>query len=177
MTSTRTAAFAVLLSMSLVGCEDGITDTGLEVSDLAGTWDASTLTFSPTEDDSESNPVPFVALGGDLVVTITSDGAFTGTLTIPGAITASGEPEDLPVAGTMSLTEDPSGADVLDVDFDTNTESIFAQAGLPFEDFDGPIDFTSSRITVTNETTFDFDFGGANPEEPALLLLVLDKTG
>lgn len=171
----RTAAFAVLLGTAAVGCDDGDI-TGLVLSDLAGTWDASTLSFSPTEADSDATPVPFIALGGALVVTIAETGGFTGTLTIPSAVTG-GDPQDVPVAGNMTLTEGAAGEDVIDVDFDETTENIFAQAELPFEDFDGPIDFTSTRITITNETTFDFDFGGPDPEEPAVLVLVLDKVG
>ena len=175
MKFNRMAALALLLTAGLAACEDDDI-TGLVIADLTGTWDASTLTFSPTESSSTSNPVPFIALGGDLVVAIATTGQFSGTLTVPGALTG-GEPQDLPVEGTMTLAEDDSGNDIIDVDFDATTEGIFAQAGLPFEDFDGPIDFTSSRITITNETTFDFDQDPETAEEPASLLLVLDKTG
>lgn len=171
----RSAVFALLLTAGVAACDDDDL-TGLVIGDLNGTWDASTLTFSPTESSSTSNPVPFISLGGDLVVAIGTNGAFSGTLTVPGAMTG-GDPADVPVAGTMTLTEDASGNDVVDVNFDAETEATFAQFGLPFEDFDGPISVTSTRITITNETTFDFDFDPETAEEPAALLLVLDKTG
>lgn len=175
MSIKRTAAFVALLAVGIAACDQLEEITGLTIDDLVGTWDASTLTYSPTETDSESQPIPFVTLGGDLVVTIADDGSFSGTLTVPGALTPTQEPADLPVSGQMTLTQDAEDNDVIDVNFDQTTEGVFTQAGLPFEDFDGPIDYTSTQITVTNETTFDFDLGGPNAEEPASLLLVMNR--
>ena len=172
----RTVAMAALVAaVGMTACDENGDVTGIVIADLEGTWDASTLTFSPTSSTSTANPVPFVALGGDLVVMIDAGGDFTGTLTVPAAVTG-GEEAELPVAGSMSVDE-VDGEDILTVDFSATTEAIFAGAGLPFADFDGPLTLTGSQLTVTNETTFDFDTAaGPNEAEAALLTLIMART-
>lgn len=173
----RSAAAVLMMAAALAGCDSDDDPTGLVIADFQGSWEAETLAFTPTDEESESNPVPFIAAGGALEVTIGSTGNFTGTLTIPAAISPSGEPTPLDVSGTMSLAEDAQGNDIFDVDFDTATEATFDAAGLPFEDFDGPFQLSGNRLTITNETTFDFDFGGPAEAEAASMLMVLARTG
>lgn len=175
MSFKRSMAVAAFVAVGLAGCDSNGEVTGVVIADLEGSWDASTLTFSPTDPDSEASPIPFISLGGDLVVNIEANGDFAGILTVPGALTPSQQAEDVPVSGSMSITQ-VGDDDVIVVNFDATTEGIFDQFGLPFEDFDGPFTLSGNQLTITNETTFDFDLGGPGAEEPALMTMILART-
>ena len=174
MNFKRSMAVAALVAAGLTGCDSNGDISGIVIADLEGHWDASQLLFSPSSSTSTSNPISFTLAGGDLVVDIASNGSFEGVLTVPGAITG-GDPLPLDVGGTMTV-EEVDDEDMIVVDFDAATEGGFAAVGLPFADFDGPLTLSGNQITITNETMFDFDLGGPNEAEGAVMTMILVRT-
>lgn len=94
--SRRSAALAIALFLASCGDDDGFSPT---VENVAGSYSASSITIT-----SSSGIVDLLALGASVQVTLTSDGATTGRLLLPGADMDGDHDEDL--TGTWTLTGD-----------------------------------------------------------------------
>ncbi len=106
--SRRSAALAIAFFLVSCGDDNGFSPT---VENVSGSYSASSFTVT-----SSSGPVDLLASGASVQVTLTSDGATTGRLLLPGADIGGDHDEDL--AGTWMLTGDkvtfsPRGPSVL----------------------------------------------------------------
>lgn len=70
--------------------------TGIQVSDLAGTWNVTKWEYRLDADPGTFVDVVTVGFGATL--TIQSDGSYTGTLTIPGV-------GNVPIAGVITIED------------------------------------------------------------------------
>ena len=135
----RTASVLALSAFALTGCDEGVTD--VQVSDLAGTWNATQFEYTDNENPTFSIDAISDA-GGSVSLTVQESGAFVGTINIPNLT-----PGELPIGGTLSI----DGGNLV-VDFDAQTESY----GL-FSDFTASFDLAGDVLTFVNDdTSFDF---------------------
>jgi hypothetical protein len=123
--SRRSAALATALLLASCGNDDRFSPT---VDNVSGSYSASSFTLT-----SSSGIVDLLASGASVQVTLTSDGATTGRLLLPGGDTGGDHDEDL--TGTWMLT----GAKV--------TISPVGPSVLRFAQFTaGPHQLTGERI-------------------------------
>jgi hypothetical protein len=106
--SPRSAALAIALLLASCGDDDGFSPT---VGNVSGSYTASAFTVT-----SSSGIVDLLASGALVHISLTSDGATTGRLLLPGTDTEGDHDEDL--AGTWALSGDtvtisPRGPSVL----------------------------------------------------------------
>jgi hypothetical protein len=106
--SRRSAALATALFLASCGDDAGFSPT---VENVSGSYSASSFTVT-----SSSGLVDLLASGASVQVTMTSNGATTGRLLLPGADTSGDHDEDL--TGTWMLAGDkvtfsPRGPSVL----------------------------------------------------------------
>ncbi|MFL5402565.1 MAG: hypothetical protein ACJ8BF_07075, partial [Gemmatimonadales bacterium] len=94
--SRRSAALAIALFLASCGDDDRFSPT---VDNVSGRYSASSFTLT-----SSSGMVDLLASGASVQVTLTSDGATTGRLLLPGGDTEGDHDEDL--TGTWTLTGD-----------------------------------------------------------------------
>ena len=132
------------------------TDTGpggVTISDLAGTWNATSFTFTPA---GGGTAVDLIAQGGSLVLAIQANGDITITQTEPGGA---------PVVDTGSLGFDPSDVDFirLQIDGEPGTDRL-------------AITLTGTTAMTLFEADSEFDFDDNGTEDPATLTIVLVKT-
>ena len=92
--SRRSAALAIAFFLASCGDNDGFSPT---VDNVSGSYSASAFTVT-----GSSGIVDLLAAGASVQVTLTSDGATTGRLLLPGADLSGDHDEDL--AGTWTLT-------------------------------------------------------------------------
>ena len=114
----RLALPVLMVGALTVACDDDDEPTGVTVADLAGIWNASSMSLT-----FMGNPVSLTDIGGTAVLTITSSERYTLVLNIPGmptstntgdftisgssfTLTDDDEPEDDPIEGTFTLSED-----------------------------------------------------------------------
>lgn len=135
----RTASVVVLAAFALTGCDEDA--TGVEVADLAGTWNATR--FEYTDQATPAFSVDVIAdLQGTVTLDVGEDGSFTGTIEIVLAETG-----QVPMAGTFSIS-----GDTLSIDF-TGQASM---AGL-VSDIDAAFTLDGDVLTLSNDNvTFDF---------------------
>jgi hypothetical protein len=153
-------ALAAVLVL-LAGCSDS---TGITVEDMAGTWRASSFTFTSVSDPNHQ--VDLVEDEGiTFQITINSDETFNGFLSVPSL-----SPLPLPIGGVLEIH---SGAGTLDVRFNEQTLGY----GL-VHDFTAHFTIDSSRqlmVWTYDDTTFDFPQNPDVGAEPAVADLVLDR--
>lgn len=147
------AVIGALAVVPAVACGDDDDDNGtgpgdgVTLQDLAGTWDATEVTFQ-----SLDNPLilfDLVALGGSLTLSVQADGSYAATLQAPGEA-----PET--ETGTVAVAGD---------------RIVLAVDGVP-----GSVafDFTLAGSTLTMVTEEEgFDFDGDDVNDPARLTLVM----
>jgi hypothetical protein len=104
----RFAVLAIALVLTSCGDDDAFSPT---VENVSGSYSASSFTVT-----SPSGPVDLLATGASVQVTLTSDGATTGRLLLPGDDIEGDHDEDL--IGTWTLEGDtvtisPRGPSVL----------------------------------------------------------------
>lgn len=161
----RSAGALLMTTALFTACDDTGTDP-IVMADIAGSWEASSFRYSDASNSQLSLDI-ITQAQGSLVLDITSTGAFTGTVNIPGTTPEGG----LDVGGTLTLDAD---AETIDVDFNTATE----QAGL-FSDFTAAFSLSEAGdiLTWTNsDTSFDFpDQIDPRGEVDAVLVVVLEK--
>ncbi|MFT4831043.1 MAG: hypothetical protein ACI815_000682 [Psychroserpens sp.] len=151
-----------LCSFFFISCsssdEDKLTKKGPDfaISDLQGTWNATSAVFSPGDPGSQANPVDIIAEDGSLTMAIQSNGRFTMTFNVPDV-------DIEPVTGEM---------------FFENNE-FFA---IRFDDEPGDYDYFGATLTSTTfevisaEPVADWDFDEDGNEEPAYVSLNLVRT-
>jgi len=122
------------------------TGTNLSVSDIAGSWIATSANFSGPQF------VDFLADGGVVTLVIQNNGRFTFTLKIPG------EPDDV---STGKLGFDGEWLAVI-FDDDPGEEASFF------------ISLVNNILTLRGETEFDLDGNGI--DEFGILELVMERT-
>ena len=146
----RTLIAPLLAVTFLAGCGDsiGADSTPEEVANaLAGTWNATSFVF--TNDANSSETFDLLADGGSFSITFTAAGGFSGSSTFEGVTdTFSGT---YVVQGTNLITTDTG-------EFESETVT-FTLSG--------------NTLTLTLDDEFDFDDNGF--DEPATLVIVLQK--
>ena len=145
MRSFMAGALAVTLATA---CSDSTAPADVTAADLAGTWDASSVVFTP---DAGGTAVDVVPMGFGLEITFNAEGGYTATFTEPG------EAPDLEIGtytvvnGVLTLT--PAGEDAETMTIDS---------------------FSGSTMVVTDSNA-EFDFDGDDTEEPANMTATLVK--
>ncbi|MDH3458095.1 MAG: hypothetical protein OER90_14745 [Gemmatimonadota bacterium] len=148
LTGFSVASLVIALS---VGCGES-TEPVVTVADLVGTWSATQ--FSVTDESGTIGPVNLINLGGSLVITVASNGNFTGTFraTALSAETA--------VAGSITIQQ--------------GTLTLAFTDGLD-EPISGSFVLGNDRLTITGMgLTVDFE-GQTIPS--ATVILVLERNG
>ncbi len=158
------SAGALLVAAALFSaCDDTGTDP-IVTADLAGSWEASSFRYTDAENSQLSLDI-ITQAQGSLDLDITSTGAFTGLVIIPGTTPEEG----VPVGGTLTVDGE---AGTVFVDFNAATEPIFS-------DFTATFTLNEARtiLTWTNpDTSFDFpDQIDPRGEVAAVLVVVLEK--
>ncbi len=146
----RTLIAPLLAVTFLAGCGDSIGADGTpeEVANaLAGTWNATSFVF--TNDANSSETFDLLADGGSFSITFTAAGQFSGSSTFEGA------------TDTFSGTYVVQGTNLIT----TDTGEIESET----------IAFTLSGNTLTLALDDEFDFDDNGIDEPATLVIVLQK--
>ncbi|MGB5819417.1 MAG: hypothetical protein WBG90_08010 [Saonia sp.] len=154
---TRSVFFILFLLMSFglgTSCSDDEDDfsldgPGFSVSDLAGTWTATSAIFSLNA-EGPGQSIDIVEEGGSVTLVIQNNGRFTIT------ISALGETPEIST-GRLAFDEE-----LLVVFFDDDPD-----------DFDFfVIDFSGNNLSLQNNTS-EFDFDGDGTDESASISLTL----
>ena len=128
-----------------VGCGDS---TGVQPDDLAGTWNATSVTFTSVANSSTS--VEVIGLGATLTIVIQSNGSVSLAFNVPGETPSTD-------TGTLSV----SGSDfTLVIDGDTSTGTITRNGDV---------------VTLSIQTGVEFDFDDDGTDEAATAVIVLQK--
>ncbi len=144
----RALAVGAIAAAFAVGCSDSTDPGDVTGNDLAGTWDATSVVFTP---DAGGTAVDVVPLGFGLEITFNAEGGYTATFTEPG------EAPDLEIGtytvvnGVLTLT--PVGEDA-----ETMT-----------------IDSFSGSTMVLSDSNAEFDFDDNGTEEPANMTATMVK--
>jgi len=97
MRITLRASFAIPVVVALaMSCGS----SPVEPQDLAGTYVATSLTFSGAQTGD------FLAEGGSIRITLAAAGTTTGTMVVPASLSESGSQETLDLTGTFTVTDD-----------------------------------------------------------------------
>lgn len=140
----RTASVLVLTAFALTACDDDTTGTTtLDVSDLAGAWNATQFEYTDNANTDFSIDV-ITDLGGDLNIDVAQSGDFTGGLFVQGVT-----PDTLPLSGSFSIS-----GDTLSIAFSPTSPAV--QAGL-VSDLDAAYSLNGNVLTLTNDNV-DYDF-------------------
>lgn len=147
MRRRRATVLAVALGLAL-GC--GEDEGGITVADLVGTWTATKFEF--TNRANPAQKIDLVPFGLSFTLVVAPGGRYTMTMSFPGQ---PGEVEQgvVSVAGD-SICVDPDGPEGQEC-------MAFTLAG--------------DTLTVTGDG--EFDFNGDGVDDPAVMLLVLRRTG
>ncbi len=142
-----------LYSFFFIACsssdEDELTKTGPEfsISDLQGTWNATSAFFSPSDPNSQSEAVDIIAEGGTLSIVIQSNGRFTMNFDVEGL-------DPFTVTGEMFFENNEFFA--IRFDEEPNDYDYFG------------IDYTATTLRINGgPDTAEWDFNGDGEDEPA----------
>lgn len=149
MKTLRTLSAFVVLAAVAAGCSDSTDPGDITVADLVGTWNATTATFTAVT-GGQSEEV--IALAASMRITISSSGAYTLAVSVPG------EPDETEI-GTMTVTmgritatpndplEDPVVIDIVSLSGD-NLTLFFDDEEFDFTDdsIDNPTDATLTVV-------------------------------
>lgn len=125
---------------------------GVTISDLAGTWNATSFTFTPA---AGGTAFDLIGQGGSLVLGIQANGDITIAQTEPG-----GAPEVL--NGTMLFDPTDVNFILLQIDGETGTDRL-------------RITLTGTTAMTLFEADSEFDFDDNGTDDPATLEIVLVK--
>ena len=148
--------WVIVVGAALPACDLGGEDefplegTGISIDDIAGTWIATKIAFSPTA-PGPAQEVEVVAQGGSGRLMIQSNGRFTLTITLPG---------EAPEVTTGQLGFDE---DLLVVIYDDEPDD--------FEYF--AIQSSATTLSIRGPASYDFDGDGF--EEAASAELDFDR--
>lgn len=144
---------STLFSFFFISCsssdEDELTKTGpdFSISELQGTWNATSAFFSPSDPNSQSDGVDIIAEGGTLSIVIQSNGRFTMNFNVAGA-------DPFTVTGEMFFENNEFFA----IRFDEDPDD--------YEYFG--IDYTATTLRINGgPDTAEWDFNGDGEDEPA----------
>jgi hypothetical protein len=145
MRSVLAGALAVTLATA---CSDSTAPSDVTAADLVGTWDASSVVFTP---DAGGTAVDVVLLGFGFEITFNAEGGYTATTQVPL------EDPDIEI-GTFTvangvITLSPVGEDAETLRIDS---------------------FSGSMLVVT-DTNAEYDFDGDDVEEDANMTATLVK--
>lgn len=142
MKLARAATVLALSAFVFTACDDD--PSGIEISALAGLWNATQFEYNDDTGDAPGFGVDAISdANGSVTLDVDADGDFTGTLNIPGLT-----PQALPIGGTITLIDQND----LHIDFNETTEGY----GL-FGDFDASFTLVGDVFTFHNpDTSFDF---------------------
>lgn len=140
------ARWVTLAAAFTLSCGDA---TGIDIADLVGTWNASKLEFTSAANATLKADV--VGLGGSLSITFASNGSFTLTEREPGELANTRTGTFLLKGDTLTISESGQGSPT---DFRTS--------------------LSGSTLTLTNDDD-EYDFNNDGTEEPARLIVVLNK--
>ena len=116
MKTIRTFVTVLAISGLVYACGDD-DPTNLPEDDplaeLVGSYTADKFEYAPADPSSPFPPIDLIGLGGAATVTLSADGTFSATLTLPGTTTA------VPFGGTITI----SGSTLTKL----NSPSIFAR--------------------------------------------------
>lgn len=141
-----------LLSLAAfaTGCDNA---TGVEISEMAGFWNASLFEYDDATGDQPGFGLDVVSeWDGSATLDIAEDGTFTGSLLIPGVTVTpgTGAPGVVEIGGTLSIV-DP---DSLRFDFNAVTEGL---PGAPLADFTAAFVLVGPVFSFTaDDVMFDF---------------------
>lgn len=145
----RVFPLLTLLLLALAACGDDDT-TGPPAATFAGTWDATEIELVSTA--NANTRVELVALGATGVLTLTSAGAFTVVVTVPGY-------DGINATGTWSASQD-----VLTMTFATG---MFGQWQFDYT-------LAGDLLTMTGATS-EYDFDDDGDDDDARLNLELER--
>ena len=144
---------STLFSFFFISCsssdEDELTKTGpdFSISELQGTWNATSAFFSPSDPNSQSDGVDIIAEGGSLSIVIQSNGRFTMNFNVEGM-------DPFTVTGEMFFENNEFFA----IHFDEDPDD--------YEYFG--IDYTATTLRINGgPDTAEWDFNSDGEEEPA----------
>ena len=141
---SRVRIGTVILAVAGLSCANA---TGIELSDLAGTWTAQSLVF--TDASNASVTFDIIANGGSFAMTLTAEGDYTSSFNF--------EQESETATGTFAVT---------------GTTFTLAESGQG-----SPEDFQITRdgnnMTLVGTDTWDFNDNGT--EDDATLTVVLTR--
>jgi len=166
----RATGALLLASAVLVGCDES-SDPGYTIDDFVGAWVASSFTYT----DASNSVLAVDAIGdagGAISITVTSGGAFTGSVNIPGLTInpSDGSTITVSVGGVIDLVDQEH----IFIDFNAATEAL----GL-FDDIDAVFTLSTSGNILTwtdNAASFDFpDNIDPRGAVDAVLVAVFDK--
>jgi hypothetical protein len=122
--------------------------TGVQLADLAGTWNITTMEFSEVGGSARVDLIS--DFGGTATIEIESDGSFTLTITVQGVpetdtgtITVNGDEVTLATATDASQGTISRNGDTVTIDFDAGVEFDF--------DDDGTDDAATLRIVMVRQ--------------------------
>ncbi len=150
--------FSTIFSFFFISCssssdEDELTKTGpdFSISDLQGTWNATSAFFSPSDPNSQSEGVDIIAEGGSLSIVILSNGRFTMNFNVQGS-------DPFTVTGEMFFENNEFFA--IRFDEEPNDYDYFG------------IEYTSTTLQINGgPDTAEWDFNGDGNDEPASVTL------
>lgn len=149
MKNFRPAAVLVLSALAMSACDDD-DSTGVTIADLEGQWEASSFAYTDAANPNFSIDA-VQTVGGTVTLDVEENGAFEGTLYVPGLTQNPANPNQtitVPIGGTLRILDQRT----LEVDFDGQTESL----GL-FDDFEADFALNGDVLTWENDdTSFDF---------------------
>lgn len=158
MRPNRLLFLPLLVGALAAGCgDDG--PTGPKISDFAGTWNATSITYTSIGTPTRTLNV-YAAAGARLGLVITATGSFTGNFLVPPN-------PNIPItAGQLTL----QGTNMANIDFTW-------PAGIPepISDFVATYTMSGNNLTFTRPTT-TFQFPGQPAAEASSLVIAMVRT-
>jgi hypothetical protein len=165
MRLTRLLFVPLLMGGLSVGCGDDDPPAGPNVSQFAGTWNATAITYTSLGTPTRTLNV-FTAANARLNMVIASDGTFSGTFNLPQL-----SPQPIPMTGRITLQGTNMGA----IDFTWPAAVEASPTGPPITDFTATYTLSGNQLTFTRPTTV-FQFPGQAAAENSSLVIAMTRT-
>jgi hypothetical protein len=172
MKLNRAALLLLLLPiLGATACSDDDDDDSTGVSGVAkfqGTWDASSIRYTSTANQSRTLDITQVCISGscgDLNMIIAANGTFSGTFKLPVGTTM----QTIPVTGSVALL---SGNNQAHVDF--IWPSSIPAGSEPVADFDATYTLSGNTLTFTRQNA-TFQFPGQAAAESSVLVVTMAR--
>ena len=148
MKLVRALAVGAVAAAFAAACSDSTAPADVTAADLAGTWDATSVVFTP---DAGGTAVDVVLLGFGFEITFNAEGGYTATTDVPG------EDPDVEI-GTFTVANSVITLTPVGEDAETLT-----------------IDSLSGSTLVVTDSNAEFDFDDDDVEEPANMTATMAK--